>query len=629
VSETRENLGVADQSAMPADGGRESDIGSDSHVVENYRERLAARAAVVAAHERRHAHLAWWRGGIAASAVALIVWLGRPGLPWLILPGLAFAAVAVRHAFVLNARDRAARAVTFYERALRRLDGTWPGTGEMGLRFQSEHHPYAADLDLFGRGGLFELLSSPRTSAGEATLADWLLTPAAPRAIRDRQQAVRELAPKIDLREGLFVFGPEVRTVVDTDALRQWALAQPQLSAVWPRFALPILAALTTGHVAWWIWSGEPPRWLGTLLVVQSVAGWFFRRRVREVSEHVERRAQELGVLRDVLALIEREPAASPRLQALAAELTTTGHVPSVEIGRLVRLADVLNTRQNQFFVPIAALLLLGTQTAIAIDRWRARAGAKVPRWLEIVGEYETLAALAGYAAEHPADGYPTIEDGEPVVEAQALSHPLIPPDRAVANDLRLGDTAPHVLLVSGSNMSGKSTWLRTIGINVVLAHAGAPVHARSMRLSSLQIGATLRIQDSLQAGQSRFFAEITRLSEIVAMARRHAADPDAPGVLFLLDEMLAGTNSHDRRIGAEGVVTGLVRLGAIGLMTTHDLALTDLVRRLGAAAANVHFEDRFEHGVLHFDYRLRDGVVQTSNALALMRSVGLDVDLN
>ena len=474
---------------------------------------------------------------------------------------------------------------------------------------------------------MFELLSSPRTAAGEATLAGWLLNTVTPEIIRQRQRAVQELSPRLDLREGLFVLGPEVRAIVDTDALGHWALAPRQLVSAWPRYVLPVVASLTTAHVLWWIWSGEPPRWLGTLLVVQFALGWWFRGRVREVSEHVERRAQELGVLRDLLALVEREPAASPLLRRLADELTATGHVPSVEIGRLVRLADLLNTRQNQFFVPFAALLFLGTQTAMAIDRWRERCGSHVPRWIEIAGEYEALAALAGYAAEHAGDAYPAIEDGAPVLEADALSHPLIPARRAVPNDVRLGASDPHLLLVSGSNMSGKSTWLRTIGINVVLAHTGAPVRARSMRLSPLQVGATLRIQDSLQAGQSRFFAEITRLSEIVAMARRHAAGGQAPGVLFLLDEMLAGTNSHDRRIGAEAIATGLVDLGAIGLMTTHDLALTDLVRRLGAAAANVHFEDRFEHGVLHFDYRLRDGVVQTSNALALMRSVGLDVD--
>ena len=193
-------------------------------------------------------------------------------------------------------------------------------------------------------------------------------------------------------------------------------------------------------------------------------------------------------------------------------------------------------------------------------------------------------------------------------------------------NSVRLGGEGPHVLLVSGSNMSGKSTWLRTIGINAVLAQAGAPVRARALRMSALEVGATLRIQDSLQAGQSRFFAEITRLSLIVSMARRRATETDAPAVLFLLDEVLAGTNSHDRRIGAEGIVKGLVGLGAIGLVTTHDLALTEVVAELGQAAANVHFEDHFEDGSLRFDYRLREGVVRTSNALALMRSVGLDV---
>jgi DNA mismatch repair ATPase MutS len=195
-----------------------------------------------------------------------------------------------------------------------------------------------------------------------------------------------------------------------------------------------------------------------------------------------------------------------------------------------------------------------------------------------------------------------------------------------VPNSVRLGGDGPRVLLVSGSNMSGKSTWLRTIGISAVLAQAGAPVRARRLRLSPLDVGATLRIQDSLQAGQSRFFAEITRLGLIVSMAKRGGSDPDAPAVLFLLDEVLGGTNSHDRRIGADGVVRGLVGLGAIGLVTTHDLALTEMVAHLGAAAANVHFEDRFEDGRLRFDYRLRDGVVRTSNALALMRSVGLEV---
>ena len=181
-------------------------------------------------------------------------------------------------------------------------------------------------------------------------------------------------------------------------------------------------------------------------------------------------------------------------------------------------------------------------------------------------------------------------------------------------------------MLVSGSNMSGKSTLLRTVGITAALAQAGGPVRARRVRLSPLRVGATLRIQDSLQTGQSRFFAEISRISAVVSMAKAHRAQPETAGVLFLLDEVLAGTNSHDRRQGAEAIIRGLVELGAIGLVTTHDLALTSGVSELGLKARNVHFEDRFEGGVLHFDYRLREGVVQASNALALMRSIGLDV---
>jgi DNA mismatch repair ATPase MutS len=181
-------------------------------------------------------------------------------------------------------------------------------------------------------------------------------------------------------------------------------------------------------------------------------------------------------------------------------------------------------------------------------------------------------------------------------------------------------------MLVSGSNMSGKSTWLRAVGINVVLAQAGAPVTAASMRLTPIMPAGTLRVQDSLQTGRSRFFAEIVKVRQIVELAKHHAAAPAAPGTLFLLDELLAGTNSHDRRHGAEGILRGLINLGAIGLATTHDLALTDLATSLHPRAVNMHFADRFEAGGLEFDYRLRPGVVGTSNALALMRSVGLDV---
>jgi DNA mismatch repair ATPase MutS len=274
---------------------------------------------------------------------------------------------------------------------------------------------------------------------------------------------------------------------------------------------------------------------------------------------------------------------------------------------------------RNQFFTPIAFALCWTPLHAALVEGWRRGSGGRIRAWLDAAADLEALSSLAGYAYEHPEDPFPELVDAGPdraaLLEGEALSHPLL--RGAVPNDVRLGRDGPHVLLVSGSNMSGKSTYLRTVGVNVVLALAGGAVRARRLRLTPLFAGATLRIQDSLQAGRSRFYAEITRLKELSDLA-----GIEVP-LLFLLDEILHGTNSHDRRIGAEAVIRGLAGRGAIGLVTTHDLALTELAGS-DAALANSHFEDQVKDGEIAFDYRLRPGVVAHSNALALMRAVGL-----
>jgi DNA mismatch repair ATPase MutS len=242
-----------------------------------------------------------------------------------------------------------------------------------------------------------------------------------------------------------------------------------------------------------------------------------------------------------------------------------------------------------------------------------------VAHWIRAVGEFEALCALGAYAFECREDPFPELVPGPAHYEAQALGHPLIPEEACVRNDITLGSPT-QVLIVSGSNMSGKSTLLRTVGINAVLAFAGAPVRGRRLRISPLTIGATLRIQDSLQAGRSRFYAEITRVRQIVELSRGPVP------LLFLFDELFHGTNSHDRCVGAESIVRDLIDAAAIGLLTTHDLALARIVDALAPRALNVHFEDQLIDGQMHFDYRMRPGVVQHSNALALMRAIGLEV---
>ena len=556
-------------------------------------------------------------------AAGLMAWLayGRGWFsPWaLVLPGLGLVALVVRHGRVHEQLDRAKRRVAFYEAGLRRLDGTWAGTGTSGVRFADPAHPYAEDLDLFGRGSLFELLCTARTSGGEACLAAWLRGPADTATIRARQEAVRELVPRLDLREDLALLGEGTRAAIDPAALVAWGAQPPLLADRRARLAARMLAVGTLlAGAAWGLgWCGY-----GLLLgfvLLGRVLDRQLGARVKRVVTAVDRPARDLGLLASLLARLEAEPVQSPRLQALQAALRADGPAPSARIERLQTLVGSLAARGNPLLALLLALLLWTTQYAFAIEGWRGENGRHLGQWLAAVGEFEALCALAGYAYEHPEDVFPEIDGVGAGFEAAGLSHPLLPSDKAVANDIRLDGTR-RLYIVSGSNMSGKSTLLRALGVNAVLALAGAPVRARSLRLTPLSLGASLRTLDSLHGGISRFYAEITRLRQVVDIGRDH------PPLLFLLDEILHGTNSHDRRIGAEAVVRALLRSGGIGLITTHDLALAALADDPALAAANVHLEDQLVDGEMRFDYHLRPGVVEKSNAIALMRAVGLEV---
>lgn len=551
-------------------------------------------------------------------------------LGWLaLIAAVVFVVLVVLHERIIRRRRRADAAARFCERGLERMGDGWPGKGRSGSEYLVEHHPFAADLDLFGRGSLFELISIASTSAGRAAIARLLLHPESATVddVRARQEAVRELRDRVGLREELAIFGAEVAGEIESADLETWAAEPPLAGSRGERFIAFILAALLVITAPFAIavllqrLALIPPvvsPLLSLPFLGVSIAAAFFTRalhpRVQRIIGAVERREPALALLASLMARLERERFTSPRLIALHEALTTEGEPASRAIERLRRLVSLLDARRNQFFVPIAGLLLWTTHLAFAIERWRRASGAHVARWIEAVGELEALLSLASFAFEHPTFVEPEIVAGDATFDATAAAHPLIPADRRIANDVRLGGDL-RLLIVSGSNMSGKSTMLRTIGINAILALAGAPVCAERLRVAPMAIGASIRIHDSLAEGASRFYAEITRIRDIVQMR---------PPLLFLLDELLAGTNSHDRRIGAEAIVKGLVERGAVGLATTHDLALAAIADTLAPKAANVHFEDHLEGDRVVFDYRMRPGVVTKSNALALMRAVGL-----
>lgn len=600
-----------------------------------YSRRLEERRGDLAWRERRHRAMGYLQ--LAAVVCALAgVWLALANhafsVLWVFLPAALFVALLVIHDRLLKLAELRRRAVRYFERGLARLDGNWAGTGEAGAQYLDPAHPYAQDLDLFGRASVFELLCTARTHIGEATLAQWLLDPADPETIRARQQAVSELRPLVDLREDLAVVAEEARTGVDPVSLAAWGEQPPLLAkgqiVVWLLTVLGVagLAALSAVILDGIHLVTLPATAVVLLrdlfLLTLLVNGLYLYRtsaRFLGVISAVEAAAQGLGLLSQVLARLEREQFQSPLLSALRQSLATASEPASRRLSRLRHIMDCVDSREHLVLRVLEIFILWTPHCAFAVERWRSDSGSTVRRWLTATGEMEALCSLACHAFEHPADPFPEFTTESPRLDAEAVGHPLLREDRVVRNDVRLGGDL-RLLLVSGSNMSGKSTLLRTLGVNAVLAQAGAPVRARRLVLSPLAIGASIRLVDSLEAGVSRFYAEILRIRQIVELAGGTLP------VLFLIDEFLHGTNSHDRRVGAEALAVTLVRRGAMGLITTHDLALSHIVESLGSRAANVHFEDQLVDGRIHFDYIMRPGVVRKSNAIELMRSVGLEI---
>jgi DNA mismatch repair ATPase MutS len=508
--------------------------------------------------------------------------------------------------------------VAFYRNGLARIEDRWAGTGQTGERFSDPHHVYAADLDLFGRGGLFELLSTARTRIGEEALAKWLLMPSAVGQIEERHIAVRELRDQLDLREDLAILGEDASVGVHPEALLQWAEAPNQMRPEWLQwFAVMLGVSAVAGAVIWGMTGIVTP--LILIVLIEAILNYRLRKPLDEVLHGFEHAFRDLDLLSGILARVEQHNFRTQRLQSLQTELSSHQLTSSRAIDHLRTIVDLIDSRDNLILRILDVPLMYSVQVAFAAERWRNAHGHAVRSWLSVIGEIEALLCFSTYSHEHPDDPFPEFVQGAAAFDATDLGHPLIPAATCIRNNVQLTD-GRQVFLVSGSNMSGKSTLLRTVGINAVLAMAGAPVRAQRLRLTPLHVGASIRVNDSLQEGSSRFYAEITRLRKLFDLA---SADPP---LLFLLDELLQGTNSNDRRIGAEGMVRALLKRRAIGLVSTHDLALAEIGGSLQGHLYNVHFQEDFENGRMRFDYKLRAGVVTKSNGLALMRSIGLDV---
>ncbi len=598
---------------------------------------LADRRARLTVLERRDERFANARLAIVAAALgAGIAGLAHHPAWMALLPvaAVAFVVTVFRHADVLRDLERAQRAVAFHERRSALARDDWAGTGSTGERFRDERHDYATDLDLFGRGSLFELLCAARTWLGEEVSARWLLAPAAPATIRERQDAARELAARVDLREALWVVAsPEVRDL-DPAKLLKWAAAPAQIANARRLRVMALLISAISVTALALRFSGHPWGPFALALAAPIHLAFFLKthRAAEEVTSGIDRVEPALAAAHEALATLEHAQLASTGMRAARQRLlprSPAGRGASESIRRLHRIADWIDNLHDFYLAAfVAPVVFWRLHCALALEDWRAAHGGSLGGWLATLGEVEALSGFAGLAETHPSWVWPEVHERaagsrQPArIEATALGHPLIAVRQRVANDLAIGPRpSPQLWMVSGSNMSGKSTWLRSIGSATVMALAGAPVCARSMVLERVQLVTSLRVVDSLSEGASHFLAEVKRLKRALDLAEADAA------TLFLFDEILHGTNSRERTIGARALVNRLVERGGVGLVTTHDLALVKLAQELGERAINVHFADHVEDGQMRFDYRLREGVLTSTNALAVMRSVGIDLD--
>jgi hypothetical protein len=594
---------------------------SDLSPSEEYKQRQQAREQQVAHFETLHRRFGNLRL-LVVVATLIAAWFSLHNnefSPWWLLVALfGFIAIAVLHARILRQRSCAERAVEFYCKGVARIEDRWVGTGQTGDRIDTHSSLYATDLDLFGPGSLFELLSLARTRMGEDTLAAWLLSPSPVAEIKQRHAALSELRTRLDLREDISLLGDDLKAVIHAEALTHWAEAPNQLKHQALRWISLLISLASIASVIYWAEHGEKTPFF-LVLILASIVTAALRKQTAAVLQSTEHALKDLQLLSSLLARLEREHFESPRLQSLKKDLSSHSLDGSRAIKRLRTIVEYMNALENPIMRALNVPLLYAVQVAYAAEAWRNSHGAAVRSWLTAIGEAEALLSLSAYTYERPADPFPEFVEGPTCFIAEQIGHPLIPAAKCVRNNISVcGET--RVLLISGSNMSGKSTLMRAVGINTVLAMAGAPVRARRLQLTPLQIGASILINDSLQEGSSRFYAEITRLRHICDLAENH------PPVLFLLDELLQGTNSKDRLIGAEGVVQALLDSGAIGLISTHDLALTNIGNQRDNRLRNVHLQDEIENGKMKFDFKLQEGVVTKSNGIELMRLIGLKV---
>ncbi|MCK6511502.1 hypothetical protein L6R29_16215 [Myxococcota bacterium] len=609
------------------------------HVLARYQQIITEQRQIAAERKARGQRMPWIRGGLFLMLIVLLS-LGLSGelfVGWW-LPTLAVCAAfvyAVSHHRLLRRQQQDAELMAAVcQRGMDRIEDRWHTFARRGERFQDDDHPYAQDLDIFGQGSLFQLLHTMHTHFGEETLARWLCQAAAPDEIKQRQAIIASLVQHSPMRRSLEREGirlqleeePQAQDLPDPEPFLRWAEGgaflqdKPFLkywiwiSPLWVSVAFLLQQTTATISAAWWALP-----LFAQLLLAYGIGG-----NVVSILASVSMREKVFLLYASLFSVIDQEQTEenSP-LHALQQQLRAQGAAPHKEMARLQKIIDMSDVRYSGLIhFPLNTIFFWDLHCLTRLEAWQHRVGPKVRSWFEALGQIEALCALATFAEESPEAVYPTFAQTTEDIcfDAKDLSHPLLSRRSRVANDLRLDNQTP-LLLLTGSNMSGKSTLLRTIGINATLAYTGAPVCATSLHLSPhLQIATSMRIKDSLEHGVSFFMAELYRLKRVLDL-RQH----DKP-LFYLLDEILHGTNTLERRIAALGIIAQLLDSRSIGSVSTHDMELSEKCKRFQDKVRFAYLSDQIADRQMRFDYKLRQGISPTTNALKLMEIVGIEL---
>lgn len=544
------------------------------------------------------------------------------GLVILLLTVVSFVALVVWHQILRTKQNYIQVLYENYDQALKRLAGEWKTFPDTGEDFKDPAHPYSEDLDLFGASSLFQWINTAKTYRGREQLKEWLTKPPVDAsAIQKKQEAIKELAINFAWRHRFMAeAGALKRPLTSPIRIIEWAKTYDPFylrpGIVILARALPMITAtflllyFLTDRVSF----GYP---LAGFLI-QTIILFVGKQRGKAL-EAVYAYKDSFKIYEKMLERFEKRTFKAVYLQGLKKGLyDRDGKKAFEQIRKLSGLADLISNRGNSMFLVINILTLWDIQCMIALEAWKEKSGRSLGRWVDTVAELEGLASLAIIHFDHQEWALPEIVSENPGIVAASLGHPLLA--TSTCNDLSI-EKRSGILLITGSNMSGKSTLLRTVGINLVLAYAGAPVCAKNFSCSMMRIYSCMRVSDNLGENISSFYAELLRIKQIVSASKTEGK------IFFLLDEIFKGTNSQDRHAGAKVLIRQLSKVGAMGMVSTHDLELGDLERENERRIRNYHFREFYKDDEIQFDYKLRPGISTTRNAMYLIKMAGIDVD--